>query len=108
MMYDRKHFCQVSKLPTKNILTTKKRTKCGIPHTVLQATNTQLRQEECVYTAGGHLVEHKCELLISFLLLGDVLLKVIHFCIHATHLLLLVTGGGERGGRREREEKCDV
>ena len=73
------------------------------PHTVLQATNTQLRQEEFVYTAGGHLVEHQCELLISFLLLGDVLLKVVHFCIHATHLLLLVTGGGEEGGRRGRK-----
>ena len=47
------------------------------------------------YTAiRGHLVECECELLIPFLLLGDVLLEVIHFCIHATHLLFLMTGGG--------------
>ena len=65
--------------------------------TVLQAVNAQQRQVS--YTAirvraGGHLVECECELLIPFLLLGDVLLEVIHFCIHATHLLFLMTGGG--------------
>ena len=76
-----------------------------ITHTVLQAINTQQRQvSTCtavrVY-AGGHLVECECELLIPFLLLGDVLLEVIHFRIHATHLLVLMTGGWGGGGRGE-------
>ena len=53
-----------------------------------------------------HLVEHECELFVPLLFFGNALLVVLHLCVHAAELLLLVTGEaekkrGQRGGGRE-------
>jgi len=53
-----------------------------------------------------HLVEHECELFIPLLFFGNALLVLLHLCVHATELLLLVTGEAEKkGGQRGRGEK---
>ena len=59
-----------------------------------------------------HLVEHECELFVPLLFFGNALLVVLHLCVHAAELLLLVTGeaekkrgqrgGGRGGGGKER------
>ena len=51
-----------------------------------------------------HLVEHEWELFVPLLFFGNTLLVVLHLCVHAAELLLLVTGEAEKkkgqGGRR--------